>query len=168
MNEPAQQQVFSGEEMLDGFQLTEFVPYLLNQAMSRLDLSLREALKPFNISIHQWRVMFMIHYQGPQSIGNISAGTIMGQSTITRVADQLEKAKLARRSSVEANQRVVLLSLTDNGRDLIEEVIPRTFGVHEGAIEGFDKAGQKQMFQMLQKLAANLRRHEAKQKFESV
>ena len=163
MNEPAQQQVFSDEEMLDGFQLTEFVPYLLNQAMSRLG-----GLKPFNISIHQWRVMFMIHYQGPQSIGNISAGTIMGQSTITRVADQLEKAKLARRSSVEANQRVVLLSLTDNGRDLIEEVIPRTFGVHEGAIEGFDKAGQKQMFQMLQKLAANLRRHEAKQKFESV
>ena len=45
MNEPAQQQVFSGEEMLDGFQLTEFVPYLLNQAMSRLDLSLREGFK---------------------------------------------------------------------------------------------------------------------------
>lgn len=168
MNEPAQQHNLNDEYALDGFQLTEFVPYLLNQAMSRLDLSLREALKPFDISIHQWRVLFMIHFQGPRSIGDISAGTVMGQSTITRVADQLEKADLARRSPLEANQRVVLLSLTDKGLELIEQVIPHAFGVHEGAIEGFDPAEQKQLFQMLQKLAANLRRHEAKQKFESI
>ncbi|MAI12369.1 MAG: hypothetical protein CBD27_12880 [Rhodospirillaceae bacterium TMED167] len=168
MNELAQQQFTDTNKLLEGFQLRGFIPYLLNQAMSRLDLTLREVLKPFDISSHQWRVLFMIHYNGPLSIGDISDGTVMGQSTITRVADQLEKGGYAERCPMASNNRVILLSLTEAGEKLIEDVIPHAFAVHDGAVDGMDAAEQQQLFNMLQKLAVNLRRHEAKQKFESV
>lgn len=168
MNEPAEKHETLDQDLLADFQLSDFVPYLLNQAMSRLDLTLRHALKPFDLSVHQWRVLFMIRMNGPVSIGDISAGTVMGQSTITRVADQLEAAGLARRQPMVNNNRVVLLTLTEAGRDLIEEVIPHAFAIHDGAVDGLDTAERRQLFELLRKLAANLRRHEAKQRFESV
>ena len=152
---------------LADFELTAFVPYLLNQAMSRLDSNLRYALKPFGLSIHQWRVLFLLKLRGSVSIGEISASTVMGQSTITRVADQLEKAKLASRAPMRNNHRVILLSLTDAGTDLIERVIPVALGIHDGAIEGFDAREQSVFFEMLRKLAINLSRHEARQKMDN-
>ena len=169
MNQPAQKRNRTEpNDLFKDFKLTGFVPYLLNQAMSRLDNNLRIALKPFDLSIHQWRVLLMIRLNGPQSIGDISAATVMGQSTITRVADQLEKAGLARRAPMENNYRVVLLSLTDSGEEMVRRVIPHTLAIHDGAIEDMDAAEQRQLFELLRKLAANLRRHEARQRFESV
>ena len=169
MSQPAEERHRAeADDLLEDFKLTGFVPYLLNQAMSRLDNNLRIALKPFDLSVHQWRVLFTIRLNGPQSIGDISAGTVMGQSTITRVADQLEKAGLASRAPMENNNRVILLSLTESGEELIRSIIPHTFAIHDGAIEDMDAAEQRQLFGLLRKLAANLRRHEAKQRFESV
>ena len=169
MSQPAEERHRAeADDLLEDFKLTGFVPYLLNQAMSRLDNNLRIALKPFDLSVHQWRVLFMIRLNGPQSIGDISAGTVMGQSTITRVADQLEKAGLASRAPMENNNRVILLSLTESGEELVRRVIPHTFAIHDGAIAEMDAAEQQQLFELLRKLAANLRRHEAKQRFESV
>ena len=169
MSQPAEERHRAeADDLLEDFKLTGFVPYLLNQAMSRLDNNLRIALKPFDLSAHQWRVLFTIRLNGPQSIGDISAGTVMGQSTITRVADQLEKAGLASRAPMENNNRVILLSLTESGEELIRSIIPHTFAIHDGAIEDMDAAEQRQLFGLLRKLAANLRRHEAKQRFESV
>ncbi len=169
MSQPAEERHRAeADDPLEDFRLTGFIPYLLNQAMSRLDNNLRIALKPFDLTVHQWRVLFMIRLNGPQSIGDISAGTVMGQSTITRVADQLEKAGLASRTPMENNNRVVLLSLTESGEAMIRSVIPHTFAIHDGAIEDMDAAEQRQLFELLRKLAASLRRHEAKQRFESV
>ena len=169
MSQPAEERHRAeADDLLEDFKLTGFVPYLLNQAMSRLDNNLRIALKPFDLSVHQWRVLFTIRLNGPQSIGDISASTVMGQSTITRVADQLEKAGLASRAPMENNNRVILLSLTESGEELIRSIIPHTFAIHDGAIEDMDAAEQRQLFGLLRKLAASLRRHEAKQRFESV
>jgi DNA-binding MarR family transcriptional regulator len=155
-------------DLLDGFELQTFVPYLLNQAMNRLDNNLRIALKPFDLSIHQWRVLFMVRFNGAVSIGDISAGTVMRQSTITRVADQLEAAGLARRDPMKNNNRVILLSLTEKGEAVIDQVIPVVFAVHEGAVDGLNANDQQQLFHILQKLASNLKRHEAKLKFERI
>jgi len=164
MNEITQKSELKDTYLLDGFQLKAFVPYLLNQAMSQLDIDLRYALKPFDLSIHQWRVLFMLKLRGSSSIGDISAATVMRQSTITRVADQLEHSKLGLRSRLENNNRVIMLSLTEAGNELIEKVIPAAFAIHEGAVEDFDPEEQLLLFKMLAKLATNLRRQEVKQK----
>jgi MarR family transcriptional regulator, lower aerobic nicotinate degradation pathway regulator len=164
MNDSTTQINQNNLDIMSGFELSEFVPYLLNQAMSQLDNNLRHALKPFGLSIHQWRVLFMLNLRGSVSIGDISAATVMGQSTITRVADQLEEAGLARRARMPDHKRVILLSLTKAGIDLIEDVIPVAFDIHNGAVEGFNKDEQQVLFTMLQKLASNFRRHEARQK----
>ncbi|MBT5938663.1 MAG: MarR family transcriptional regulator [Rhodospirillaceae bacterium] len=164
MNEITEQSGTKDADSLDRFQFEKFVPYLLNQAMSQLDNNLRYGLKSFNISIHQWRVLFMLKISGSCSIGEISAATVMGQSTITRVADQLENANFAVRTPLENNNRVILLSLTEAGKDLIEKVIPVVFSIHDGSVEDFDPDEKRILFKALQKLAANLRRLEVKQK----
>jgi MarR family transcriptional repressor of emrRAB len=88
----------------------------------------------------------------------------MGQSTITRVANQLEEAGLALRTRMPDHKRIILLSLTKAGINLIEDVIPVAFAIHDGAVEGFNKDEQQVLFTMLQKLVSNFRRHEARQK----
>ena len=167
MTEAMEMRDRKGADALSDFELSAFVPYLLNQAMSRLDSNLRYALKPFGLSIHQWRVLFLLKLRGSVSIGEISASTVMGQSTITRVADQLEESKLASRAPMRNNHRVILLSLTDAGNELIERVIPVALGIHDGAMDGFDARERSMLFEMLRKLATNLSRHEARQKLEN-
>jgi len=151
-------------DLMESFELSGFVPYLLNQAMSHLDNNLRYALKPFGLSIHQWRVLLMLKLRGSVSIGDISSATVMGQSTITRVADQLEDAGYAYRMPMPDHKRVILLSLTVAGAHLIEKVIPAAFAIHDSAVEGFTADEQQVLFQMLQKLTSNFRRHEARKK----
>ncbi|MBT5218773.1 MAG: MarR family transcriptional regulator [Woeseia sp.] len=152
--------------VLENFELESFVPYLLNQAMGQLKNVLHQTLKPHGLSIHQWRVMIMLRLRGSVSIGEISAHTVMGQSTITRVADQLERAGLARREPLKNNNRIILLCLTDSGSELIEHVLPLVIAINEAALQGIDDKEQQLLFRLLEKVATNTRRYGARQEFE--
>jgi DNA-binding MarR family transcriptional regulator len=57
-------------------------------------------------------------------IGGLASLTLRSKSAMTRLADRIEAAGLVRRDSSESDRRVTFVSLTDEGRALIERVKP--------------------------------------------
>lgn len=137
--------------------LDEFVPYLLDQVTNRLNRRMERHLRLHRVSVPQWRVLCLLTLNGPQSIGAIVSNTVIAQSTLSRVVDQLERRQLVERRLRPSNNRVVEVHLTRQGRLLFRRILPAALGVRDGLVAGLSEGEGRQLRRLLQKLLAHLR-----------
>ncbi len=81
-----------------------------------------ESLKDLTPS--QFGVLEMVYHLGPLSLGEISAKLLKSTGNITVVIDNLEKNGFAVRERDQQDRRIIRVSLTSKGRELIEKVFP--------------------------------------------
>jgi DNA-binding MarR family transcriptional regulator len=77
------------------------------------------------VTLPQYRALVVLASRGPQRIVDISTELQVNPSTGTRMCDRLVRKGLARRYRNTADRRVVRLTLTPAGRQLVEEVTAR-------------------------------------------
>jgi MarR family transcriptional regulator, lower aerobic nicotinate degradation pathway regulator len=75
-------------------------------------------------------------------------------STIAGVIDRLESRGLLRRSMSKSDARVRLVTLTDQGRELLETVMPSVNRAQERMLAPLSRAERKEFMRMLCKLVA--------------
>lgn len=137
--------------------LDEFVPYLLNQVTNRLNLRMQQHLRTSRVSVPQWRVLCLLTVGGPQPIGTIVSKTVIAQSTLSRVVDQLEHRGLVERRLRPSNNRIVEVHLTKEGRKLFKRILPAALTVRDDLVSPLSTAEQRQLRRLLQKVLAELR-----------
>jgi DNA-binding MarR family transcriptional regulator len=114
-------------------------------------------LRLHRVSVPQWRVLCLLTTNGPQSIGAIVSSTVIAQSTLSRVVDQLERRHLVERRLRPSNNRVVEVHLTRQGRLLFRRILPAALTVRDALVAGLTEAESRQFRRLLQKLLAQLR-----------
>jgi MarR family 2-MHQ and catechol resistance regulon transcriptional repressor len=72
----------------------------------------------------QFGVLEALHHLGPLNQGQICGKLLKSGGNITLVIDNLEARNLVRRGRSPGDRRVVTVSLTDSGRELIERIFP--------------------------------------------
>jgi MarR family 2-MHQ and catechol resistance regulon transcriptional repressor len=78
-----------------------------------------------DLTISQFGVLESLHHLGPMRQNEIGAKLLRSGSDMTMVVDNLERRGLVRRDRNPADRRAVIVSLTDAGRALIEQIFPR-------------------------------------------
>ena len=78
-----------------------------------------------NLTIRQFGVLESLYHLGPLRQGEISTKLLKSGGNITLVVDNLVKRNLVRRQRDSNDRRAVIVSLTENGRDLIAGLFPR-------------------------------------------
>src|SRR5215510_5039886 len=73
----------------------------------------------------QFGVLETLLHLGPLCLGEISAKLLKSGGNITLVVDNLEKQGLVRRERDPDDRRMVVVSLTEAGEALIQQVMPR-------------------------------------------
>jgi DNA-binding MarR family transcriptional regulator len=107
------------------FDLNTFLPYRLNAAATRVSRAFAEHYREeFGISIAEWRVLAHLHHAGPVSVRDIEARTEMEKSKVSRAATRLEEAGYVTKAVNDADRRLVELTLTARGRDLVARLLP--------------------------------------------
>lgn len=109
------------------FDLAQFLPYRLNAAAARVSRTFaRRYRDEFGLSIPEWRVLAHLHAaEGrPVSVRDIEARAEMEKSMVSRAAARLAQAGLVDRGAQDADRRLVALTLTDRGHDLMARLIP--------------------------------------------
>ena len=139
-----------------GIALDAFVPYLLNQVTNRLNRRMQNHLRNYRVSVPQWRVLCLLTVHGPQSIGTIANNTVIAQSTLSRVVDQLERRALVERRLRPNNNRVVEVHLTKEGRAIFQRILPAALSVRDELIDALSEAEQRQLTHILSKLFQSL------------
>lgn len=107
------------------FDLVSFLPYRLAVAAGRVsrDFAARYG-RAHGLSIPEWRVM--AHLAGAQalSVRDIHARADLDKPAVTRAAQRLEAAGLVARAVDPGDGRLVRLTLTPEGRDLMAHLVP--------------------------------------------
>jgi DNA-binding MarR family transcriptional regulator len=110
---------------------------LAQDLMRRLDL-LGGSKVHEDISYGQYKVISVIHHQGPISVGNLGRLVGSAQSTTSEMVARLTKAGLVNKVRGPYDGRVVMVELTDQGRQLMRR---RRKRVREGYHAMFEKLG---------------------------
>ena len=76
------------------------------------------------ITMEQLAILEMLSFHGDMNMTQLSTKTWKQNANITRIVDKLEKQKLVVRRAVEGDRRANLLSITEKGKQLFNQVIP--------------------------------------------
>ena len=118
------------------FKLETFLPYQLATLSSRVSKNFSQSyVKRFGISIPEWRVIFHLHTAGRVSVREIYKRVDMDKSKVSRAASRLEAAGHITKNTNAADRRLVELELTDQGRDLMAEIIPMALDYEQGLMD---------------------------------
>lgn len=77
-----------------------------------------------NLTISQFGVLESLYHLGPMSPGDLSTKLLKSGGNITLVIDNLEKQGLVQRERGTTDRRMITVSLTPTGRDLISTLFP--------------------------------------------
>lgn len=135
--------------------LGKFVPYLIYRINNQLDRILRSRLKRSGINLARWRVLAVLMDHGRMNIGEIVDRTIMEQSRVSRVVDQLEREGLACRKVSDEDSRFVEVNLTEAGEKAFHEIYPTATRHQEQALRGFSGAEIKSLLGFLERIQRN-------------
>ena len=97
----------------------------------------RETRCPGELSDAQYSLLFWLRAQPEQSLRELAYLADVSPGTAAEMLDALELAGLVRRVRSQLDRRVVLTSLTDRGRDLVEERRARFEPRWRAALDGF-------------------------------
>src|SRR6478672_10194862 len=97
------------------------ISFALYGATSRVIRLHRPFLEPLGLTYPQFLVMLALYERGPRSVGDIGQELGMDNGTLTPLLKRLEAAGLVTRTRDSADERRVLIDLTDVGRSLREE-----------------------------------------------
>jgi len=76
-------------------------------------------------TIAQYRALVVLASRGPQRLVDLSSALGVAPSTAGRMCDRLVRKGLIRRHRARADRRVVLVSLTPPGRQVVDEATSR-------------------------------------------
>lgn len=129
---------------IDDFNLDAFLPYRLAVLAARVSRGFSGRYRErFGLSISEWRVMAHLSQADSVSVRDIHNRANLEKSKASRAAARLEAAGLVAKREGESDRRLVAISLTDKGREMMAELIPVALGYEAellAALSAEDKA----------------------------
>ena len=95
--------------------------FALYSAANRMIRLHRPLLEPLGLTYPQFLVMLALYEDAPRGVGDLGRVLGMDNGTLTPLLKRLETAGLVTRTRDSADERRVLIDLTDAGRALREE-----------------------------------------------
>lgn len=107
------------------FDLSTFLPYRLSVAASRTSREFSALYRErFGIGIAEWRVVAHLSQADAVSVREIHSRVEMDKSRVSRAAGRLEAQGYITKRASAVDRRLVELSLTDKGREMMAEIAP--------------------------------------------
>lgn len=95
------------------------------RAYDTIDSRLRSALREEGLTVTQLGVLEALMHIGPMVQSELAEKLLTSPSNLTTVLDNLERDGLVRRERSTEDRRQVEVSLSAEGREMIEDVFPR-------------------------------------------
>ena len=152
--DPARPDGAAPTDPAEGFDLDAFLPYQL----ARLAASLSRDLAALygarhGLTIPEWRVLAHLSQADAVSIRDIHARVDLDKAAVSRAARRLADAGLVSRAEAP-DRRLVALSLTRQGHDLMAEIVPLALAREAEALAVLDPAERETFRVLLARLLA--------------
>jgi len=98
---------------------------ILLRASGSVSNMLKKDMRTYSVNPTEFAVLEVLFSLGKQPIQIIGNKVLLASSSITYVIDQLEKKGMVERVQNEDDRRVTLVSLTEEGQELMESIFPQ-------------------------------------------
>lgn len=140
--------------------LANFAPYLMNRIMGRYNASLREEMAAHGLTTPKMRSLAVLAVIEGPLIRDLAVYTVTEQSTLSRALDQLEGEGLVRREADATDSRATRIFITEAGRAAFETLWPHMAMAERSLFRGIPDEERRAFVATLQKMLANIRKHE--------
>ena len=127
----------------------------INKAINAIQRDAEKIFSKYDLTKGQFSIMEVLHKNGESSIGHVQETILMTGGNIPVIVNNLIKKGLLIRKQDESDRRRYLLSLTDEGTQLVSKVIPE----HDALIKNFfsvlTKDEKRDSLATLEKLTGN-------------
>ncbi len=96
----------------------------LSRAADAVTHSINAHLSNYDLTVSQFGVLEALYHLGPMQVGQVGEKILKSSGNMTLVVDNLVKRGLVVRQRREDDRRCIDLHLTENGRTLIETIMP--------------------------------------------
>jgi DNA-binding MarR family transcriptional regulator len=139
-------------------ELERFLPYRLNALAARVSNALAEIYQErFELSIPGWRVIATLGQYGVRTARDIAAHGVMHKSTVSRAVVALEARGLVARKANPDDMREELLTLTEAGRAIYEELAPEVLAFETRFAAALSPTERRTFFGLLERLDRHAR-----------
>lgn len=140
------------------FKVEENLDYLISKTVQIMKNSLYRELKEkgHNITTEQWSVLAKLYYEDGIYQKQIGDCLFKDKPTITRILDLMEKKNLIIRISDDKDRRKSKVYLTQDGKDVVKELIPVAEEFQERLAVNLSHDEIEQFTQVLEKLCTNI------------
>ncbi|WP_047248151.1 MarR family winged helix-turn-helix transcriptional regulator [Chromobacterium subtsugae] len=111
----------------DALRLDQQLCFALYSASLAMNKAYRDSLKPLGLTYSQYLVLLVLWEQDQRSVSDIGARLYLDSATLTPLLKRMEAAGWLLRERLSSDERVVVVRLSEAGRDLRRqaEAIPR-------------------------------------------
>lgn len=113
----------------------------------------RDLIGDRDISVTQYHALEAMEEGGALSLNDLAARLILDKSTTSRVVDALERKGLAGRSPNPNDRRALLLSVTEKGLALLEEIKADVLAEEKALLSEFEPAMRREMTRLIARLS---------------
>jgi MarR family transcriptional regulator, 2-MHQ and catechol-resistance regulon repressor len=98
---------------------------LLMQTSKAIQERIRDEMSKNKLSITEFSVLEVLFYQGKQTIQQIGTRILISSGSMTYVIDKLEQKGIIKRNDCKEDRRVIHITLTPEGMDMMENIMPK-------------------------------------------
>lgn len=109
-------------------------------------------LEAVNLTISQFGVLEALLHLGPMCQKELAKKILKSGGNLTLVIDNLEKRSLVRRDRDPHDRRILMVTLTESGEQLIRDVFPRHVAAVVQDLEILDPHEQKELGELCRRL----------------
>ncbi len=154
----AANQKLHADPALAEFTLEQSPFYLMTQATGLYTLVMERSLKAVGMDLPRWRVLMVLHEQSPSTVSEISRRSVMKLSTMTKVAQRLEKEGYVRLAPNKDDKRATDVHLQTKGEEAVEVIREAASQVYQQATRSISDRDILLLNDLLTKLSDELRR----------
>ena len=125
----------------------------MHRIIGRIDRQTAHIAAKYDLTLSQFGVLEALYHAGDLTVGEVKEKILSSDGTIPVVVKNLEKRGLLFRKQDPADKRKSILSLTEQGRNLIAEAYPENEQMIRKQMSAWTPEEKKQLTALLKKFA---------------
>ena len=144
------------------YQLADFLPYQLSIASNAVSSLIAERYrKRFGLKVTEWRVMAVLGDARPSggrlTQRDLTEATLMDKVAVSRAVTKLIKSGRIHREFADADRRRSILTLSEEGRKVHDEIAPLALGIEADLLHGVSEEEIATLNTVIERLLARAR-----------
>lgn len=129
----------------------------MHRIISQIDRQTAHIASKYDLTLSQFGVLEALHHSGDLTVGEVKEKILSSDGTIPVVVKNLEKQGLLFRKQDPSDKRKSILSLTEQGRALIEKAYPENAEMIREQMSSWTQDEKKQLSVLLRKFSTKER-----------